>query len=124
MIEEQNLSSYIIFEILKNLFYEKNNYHIYYFFFENNNGPCLKFTIRSALIFIKQSQFFVFKFTIHLRARHRMRKLTTGTFGIECKSVLPIRIMRGVHMRMIVKTISDKGMSYIYYMLCYYLYVR
>ena len=52
-----------------------------------------------------------------------MRKLTTGTFGIECKSVLPIRIMRGVHMRMIVKTISDKGMSYIYYMLCYYLYV-
>jgi hypothetical protein len=38
-----------------------------------------------------------------------MRKLTTGTFGIECKSVLPIRIMRGVHMRMIVKTISDKG---------------
>jgi hypothetical protein len=29
MIEEQNLSSYIIFEILKNLFYEKNNYYIY-----------------------------------------------------------------------------------------------
>jgi hypothetical protein len=41
---------------------------------------------------------------IHLRVRRRMRKLTTGLLLASMQIDIPIRIMRGVHMRMIVQT--------------------
>ena len=41
--------------------------------------------------------------------RHRTRKLTTGHSMKALLIHLLIRIMHGVHLKMIVKTISDKG---------------